>query len=140
MYCSAGRLGHSTQIVERHYLQTTDAHWAGATPEGIGSGGNASGHIPANHKENRAPQNDKIPPNERLEDCKFVGISTKAPRSQTSSNKPKTLALWNAKNPGKTGFSVFAPRYSPVDVPPCRAVDPSSVVNQQRVSFWRAQW
>ncbi|MFN7721736.1 MAG: hypothetical protein ACK5PD_09960, partial [Pirellulaceae bacterium] len=40
-----------------------------------------------------------------------------APRAKLSSNNLKTLALWNAKNPGKTSFSVFAPRYSPVDVP-----------------------
>jgi hypothetical protein len=40
-----------------------------------------------------------------------------APRAQLSSNKTETLALWNAKNPGKTSFSVFDCRYSPMDVP-----------------------
>ena len=72
-------LGHSTQIAERHYLQTTEAHWARATSDGIGLGGNAGGNIPANPEEYQASQNAEIPPNERPEDCEFVGISTKAP-------------------------------------------------------------
>ena len=76
-------LGHSTRIAERHYLQTTEAHWTRATSEGIGlggnAGGNAGGNIPANHKEYQAPQNDKIPPNECPEGHIFVGISNSVP-------------------------------------------------------------
>ena len=37
------------------------------------------GNIPTNQKEFRASQNDEIPPNERPEDCKFVGIFEEVP-------------------------------------------------------------
>ncbi|MFN9625371.1 MAG: hypothetical protein ACK6AT_03785, partial [Planctomycetota bacterium] len=54
-----------------------------ATSEGIGlggnAGGNAGGNIPANHKESDDSQNAKTPPNQRPEDCKFVGVSTSMP-------------------------------------------------------------
>jgi hypothetical protein len=40
-----------------------------------------------------------------------------APCPKHSSNQIETLALWNVKTPGKTGFSVFAGRQSPVAVP-----------------------
>ena len=77
-------LGHSTRIAERHYLQTTQAHWTRAISEGIGLGGyvgdNTGGNIPANPKESGASQNGEIPPNERREDCKFVGITTSVPQ------------------------------------------------------------
>ncbi len=72
-------LGHSTRIAERHYLQTTEAHWTRATSEGIGLGGNTGGNIPANHKESGTSPNAKIPPNEPREGWKFVGISTSMP-------------------------------------------------------------
>jgi hypothetical protein len=39
------------------------------------------------------------------------------PRAKLSSNKRKTLSLWNEKNSGKTGLSIFARQYSTVAVP-----------------------
>ena len=45
-------LGHSTRIAERHYLQTTEAHWARATTQGIGLGGNAGGNAGGNISAN----------------------------------------------------------------------------------------
>lgn len=71
-------MGHSTRIAERHYLQTTEAHWARATSEGIGLGGNAGGNtggnISTNRKESRASVNAKIPTNMLQDSSKFVGI------------------------------------------------------------------
>lgn len=91
-------LGHSTEIAERHYLQTHEAHWERATTEGVGLGGNAGGNtggnIPANHKESSASRNAKIPAITPPEVAEFAGIlslappggpeqSTKSPRNST---------------------------------------------------------
>jgi integrase len=76
-------LGHSTQIAERHYLQTTDLHWNRATTEGAklggNTGGNAGGNIPANLQGSSGSVNAKIPENTPTDVCIFPGIFDLAP-------------------------------------------------------------
>jgi integrase len=76
-------LGHSTEVAERHYLQTTEAHWKRATTEGVvpggNAGGNTGGNIPANHKGSDASKKAKIPAIVAPDVAEFAGILHKAP-------------------------------------------------------------
>ena len=94
-------MGHSTRIAERHYLQTTDAHWAKATSERIGLGGNAGGNtggnISANLKESSDSPNAKISTNTLPDGGKFVEILSVVP--------PQGLESID-KSQGKHGHSV----------------------------------
>ncbi|MEO9591784.1 hypothetical protein [Rhodopirellula bahusiensis] len=48
-------LGHSSRVAERHYLQTTDAHWKRATEESVG------GVIRAERRQSGAVVDDSKP-------------------------------------------------------------------------------
>lgn len=71
-------LGHSSRVAERHYLQTTDAHWERAITEQTSPGvtrGNAGGNISANSLESDATTNKKIPKKVAPDGAKSLGIS-----------------------------------------------------------------
>lgn len=79
-------LGQSSRVAERHYLQTTEAHWERAITEPANPiplpptvGGNAGGNIPANLPESDAPLNEKIPGNLTAEGSRFPGIRISVP-------------------------------------------------------------
>ncbi|MFO0013696.1 MAG: tyrosine-type recombinase/integrase [Planctomycetota bacterium] len=75
-------LGHSTRIAERHYLQTTDAHWEKAIANGVGeiqNGGNAGGNIHANPQESGASLDARIPMVSGVDSHGLHGISCLVP-------------------------------------------------------------
>ena len=79
-------LGHSSRIAERHYLQTTEAHWGRAIVETTNPdllppslGGNAGGNIPANLAVSSDPLNEKIPEKMTVEGVIFSGILETVP-------------------------------------------------------------
>lgn len=81
-------LGHSSRIAERHYLQTTDAHWERATteePVATASGGNTGGNISANPEESGDSKLDGKPnknkPQRVAEAC---GSSGEHPRQDSN--------------------------------------------------------
>ncbi|MFN9510238.1 MAG: hypothetical protein ACK6AO_14600, partial [Planctomycetota bacterium] len=72
----------STRIAERHYLQTTDAHWEKAIANGVGeiqNGGNAGGNIRANLEASIASENAEAPTISGCDPHGFVGISYLVP-------------------------------------------------------------
>ena len=79
-------LGPSSRIAERHYLQTTEAHWGRAiaqctAPDLLPSvnGGNAGGNIHANPVASAATLDAKIPGNMVLDAAGFPGMSLIVP-------------------------------------------------------------
>ncbi len=67
-------LGHSSRVAERHYLQTTDAHWERAGLVTAVFGGVAGGIIPADPAASAATPNAKIPGNMASDSAGLPGI------------------------------------------------------------------
>ena len=69
----------------------------------------------------------------------FRGQNISSP-SETLLEQTQDSRALKCEKPWKNGLFSFCPSIQPSGRPPCRPVDWSSVVNQQPVSFWHAQW
>ncbi len=83
-------LGQSSRVAEKHYLQTTDAHWERAVAETVTTtvGGNAGGNIGANLGESAGTRGSKKPSKNKPQRLAKACVSSSEHPRQDSNLRP----------------------------------------------------